>query len=137
MRRDLRFEAFYPHLPAKVWRALTDPELIAKWLMPNDFQPRVGHSFRFEAPPQPGWDGKVHCTVLECIPNERLRYTWKNNLIDTILTITLREADGGTWLVLEHTGFAGWKGMMVSFILGSGWKGIVSKEIPRVIAEIE
>src|SRR3954471_14554394 len=33
MERDL------PHPPAKVWRALTRPELMAEWLLQNDFQP--------------------------------------------------------------------------------------------------
>lgn len=137
MTRDLRFEAYYPHPPGKVWRALTEPDLIAKWLMPNDFRPEVGHHFQYQAPPQPGWDGKVYCEVLECEPPERLVYSWKNNLVDTVLRLSLSEEQGGTRLVLEHYGFAGWKGRMVSYILGSGWKGIVAKHIPKVLDELE
>src|SRR5947209_6960665 len=67
-----------PHPPAKVWRALTDPELLAKWIMANDLQPEVGHAFTFRADPTPWWDGIVHCEVLEVGPERRLRYTWRS-----------------------------------------------------------
>lgn len=50
--------------PATVWRALTEPALIASWLMENDFQPIVGHRFTFRSQPSPHWDGIVQCEVL-------------------------------------------------------------------------
>src|ERR1039457_6721372 len=34
----VRVDQFLAHSPAKVWRALTDPELIAPWLIPGDFR---------------------------------------------------------------------------------------------------
>jgi len=34
-----------PYPPEKIWRALTQPQLIADWLMQNDFAPVVGHRF--------------------------------------------------------------------------------------------
>jgi uncharacterized protein YndB with AHSA1/START domain len=46
-------ERLMPHPPEKVWRALTQPALIAQWLMQNDFKPEVGHRFTFRAKPQP------------------------------------------------------------------------------------
>ena len=39
--------------------------------------------------------------------------------------------------MLEHTGFTGLKGITTSFILGSGWKGIVRKGIPAVLARMD
>lgn len=39
------------HPPEKVWRALTESELIASWLMPNDFWAEVGHRFTFRTRP--------------------------------------------------------------------------------------
>ena len=134
MKRDLHFDAFYPHPPEKVWSALTRSEAIARWLMENDFEPRVGHRFQLRAKPQPGWDGIVNCEVLELDPPRRMSWSWKSNVpVDTVLTITLTPEADGTRLHLAHTGFQGVKGIMVSYILGSGWKGIVSKGIPAAI----
>ncbi len=56
MRREIRLDIIYPHPPERIWKALTDSRSLAKWLMPNDFQPRLGHRFRFvkEMPPKGG-----------------------------------------------------------------------------------
>jgi hypothetical protein len=53
------------------------------------------------------------------------------------VAITLDPIGGGTRLVLEHTGFDGMKEIMISFILGSGWKGMVTKTIGEVIAAMD
>ncbi len=60
----------YP--PEKLWRALTQPHLIEEWLMKNDFQPVVGHSFQLRG----DWGGVLDCKVLAIEPNRRLSYTW-------------------------------------------------------------
>ena len=52
---SISFEFDLQHLPEKVWRALTDPELLAEWLLPVvglDLHP--GASFTYKAPLQPG-----------------------------------------------------------------------------------
>lgn len=41
-------------VPAEtLWRALTDSELLATWLMPNDFRAEVGHRFTMTTDPAP------------------------------------------------------------------------------------
>jgi hypothetical protein len=40
-------EVIYPYPVERVWRALTDSRALAKWLLPNDFEPRLGHKFSF------------------------------------------------------------------------------------------
>ena len=37
-----------PHPPAKVWRALTETDLLSEWIMPNDMKLEVGHKFTFK-----------------------------------------------------------------------------------------
>src|SRR5947207_8824530 len=101
--------------PAAVWRALTEPHLLARWLMENDIRAEVGHRFTFRAPPVAGWDGVVQCQVLEVDAPRRLRYSWRGGSddrqgygerIDTTVTWTLTATEGGgTLLRLEHAGF--------------------------------
>ncbi len=136
MKRNLSFEATYPHAPEKVWRALTEREAISQWLMENDFEARVGHRFQFRAKPQPGWSGIVSGEVLVVEPPRRLVYSWKTESIDTIVAFTLEPVPTGTRLTLVHDGFDGFKAVMISYILGSGWKGIVNTHIPNVIAKL-
>jgi uncharacterized protein YndB with AHSA1/START domain len=95
-----------PHPPDKVWRALTEAELIGRWLMQNDFQPFVGHRFNFRAQPMGDWDGVVHCEVLAVERPKLLRYSWRGGSLDTTVTWTLAPSpSGGTLLHLEHDGF--------------------------------
>ena len=57
--RSLVIEKELPHPVGKVWRALTQGALIKEWLMDNDFQPEVGHKFKFRSTPMPNWDGVI------------------------------------------------------------------------------
>lgn len=98
-----------PHAPAKVWRALTDPKLVAQWLMETDMPPATGKAFSFRLEPTPYWDGIVHSEILELEPLKRLRYTWNSKAahanFDSVVTWTLHPTEGGTRLELEHSGF--------------------------------
>ena len=136
MTRDIKLQRIYPHSIEAVWNALTDCEAIAEWLMENDFRPVLGHKFQFRSKPMGGWDGIVNGEVLEVDPPHKLRYSWKTNVIDTMLTITLQTVAEGTALRLEHSGFRGFKPVMISFLMGSGWKSIVRKHLPAVIAKL-
>ncbi|HEX8364911.1 MAG TPA: SRPBCC domain-containing protein [Allosphingosinicella sp.] len=136
MARTLRFEALYPYSREQVWIALTDPEAIADWLMPNDFSPVVGHRFTFRTKPGPGFDGIVHCEVLEVEPPRLLAYSWKGGGIETVVRYRLEEEATNTRLFMEHANFAGIRGFFISRILGSGWKRIVADRIPAAAARV-
>jgi uncharacterized protein YndB with AHSA1/START domain len=139
MSRSIVLEAEYPYPPKRVWRALTDREALTKWLMPNTFAPVVGHKFEFRVPPpHPGWRGFVECEVLEVDEPRRLVYSWVGDPKHpvTIVTWTLVASAAGTRLRLEHSGFQGWRGLFLRWILGSGWKGMVRKLLPEVIGRM-
>lgn len=80
--------------PGKVWRALTEPDLVASWLVPED----------------------VDCKVMEAEPERLLRCSWRSrsderdglgDRLDTVVTFELSETEqGGTHLRIVHEGFA-------------------------------
>jgi uncharacterized protein YndB with AHSA1/START domain len=125
MAKDIRFEAVYPFPPEQVWAALTDPVALGEWLMPNDFAPVVGHRFQFRTKPAPGFDGVVHCQVLELDPPKRLSFSWAGGGIDTKVAFELTPLGSSTRLLMTQTGFKGLRGMMVSNILKGGWKRMI------------
>lgn len=133
MRRDVRVQRFYPHPPALVWRALTEPELLAAWLMPNDFRAEVGHRFTFRTDPAPGFDGIVHAEVLAIDPLRLLELSWRGGPLDTRVSFRLKEAivfaHPGTSLVIEHTGFEGVQAILTSLILQAGWASMRRKTL--------
>lgn len=134
----------FPQPPEQVWRVLTEPELLAKWLMPNDIRAEIGQCFNFHAAPVPGWDGIVDCQVLSVEPLRLLRYSWRGGSddlaaygqrLDTIVTWTLTPtAEGGTHLRLDHDGFP-----LDSFafnMMGEGWRRHAAKRMADLLASL-
>jgi uncharacterized protein YndB with AHSA1/START domain len=119
---SIEFECELPDPPEKVWRALTVPDLLATWMMPNDIKPEIGSRFAFAGP-----DAPIECEILDAEPERMLRYSWRerpapgdasdplagpldsalDNAVDSIVTFTLdRTVSGGTHLRIVHGGFA-------------------------------
>jgi uncharacterized protein YndB with AHSA1/START domain len=103
--RTLVIERDIPHPQEKIWRALTQSPLIDEWLMKNDFQPTVGHRFKFRSTPVPGWDGVIACEVLLVEPNSRLSYSWGTMGMVSMVAWTLTPTKDGTHVRMEQTGF--------------------------------
>jgi uncharacterized protein YndB with AHSA1/START domain len=103
---SISFEFDLHHLPEKVWRALTDPVLLAEWLLPVvDLKLEPGAAFTFRRQPLPGWDGIVNCRILEIEAHRKLSYTWVVGDMDTVVTFTLTPTASGTRLSLVQSGF--------------------------------
>jgi uncharacterized protein YndB with AHSA1/START domain len=103
--KTLVIEREMPHPPEKVWRALTEGQLVEQWLMKNDFKPVVGHRFTFRATPVPNWNGVIDCEVLVVEPNSRLAYGWGALGLESVVAWTLTPTENGTHLRMEHSGF--------------------------------
>ena len=103
---SIAFEFDLHHSPEKVWRALTDPVLLAEWLLPvADLELEPGAAFTFKAQPQPGWDGAVNCRFLEIEAQRKLSYAWVVGDMDSVVTFTLTPTASGTRLSLAQSGF--------------------------------
>jgi uncharacterized protein YndB with AHSA1/START domain len=103
---SISFEFDLGHSPEKVWRALTDPALLAEWLLPVvGFKLEQGAAFTMKVQPQPGWDGIVNGRMLEIEAHRKLSYTWVVGDIDTVVTFALTPTTTGTRLSLVQSGF--------------------------------
>ncbi|MES2277166.1 MAG: SRPBCC domain-containing protein [Bacteroidota bacterium] len=114
MAKIIKHQFFFPHPPEAVWEYLTKSELMAQWLMKNDFQPIVGHDFQFRSGPIPSlnFDGIFYCKVLVVDPFTKLSYSWKSGpgegkiTLESVVIWKLEPKDKGTEVFLEHSGFA-------------------------------
>jgi len=104
---SITYDLYFAHAPERVWAALTKREELAKWLMPNDFEPRLGHQFTFQTNPMPAinFDGVCHCEVTACEPPRLLSYTWVGGPLRTHVTFELQPEGERTRLRFEHSGF--------------------------------
>jgi uncharacterized protein YndB with AHSA1/START domain len=112
--QTITIEYELPQPPEKVWRVLTEPALLAAWLLPNDIEAKVGHAFHFQPRAEPG-GGDIACEILALEPHRLLRYSWRSGApetdaddaaLDTVVTFELAAtAAGGTHLRLVHSGF--------------------------------
>ena len=103
--RSLVIEKELPHPVGKVWRALTQGALIKEWLMDNDFQPEVGHKFKFRSTPMPNWNGIIDSQVLVVEPDKKLSYSWNSMGLESVVVWTLVATSGGTLVRMEQSGF--------------------------------
>ena len=133
--RSVVIEREFPYPPEKIWRALTEGDLIQQWLMENDFQPAVDHRFTFRAKPVPNWNGIIDCKVLVVEPNKHLTYTWGTLGMGSVVAWTLTPTKTGTLIRMEQSGFradqdAAYKGAKY------GWTKFIGN-LDKVVAGLE
>ncbi len=139
--RSFIIERVMPHPATKIWRALTQTQLMDEWLMKNDFEPVIGHKFNFRAPPISGWNGITDCEVLAIEQFEKLAYTWNNsgeqakNGLKTTVTWTLTPIEGGTLVRMEQSGFRPEETRARGGARG-GWQQILEK-LEKVLITLE
>ncbi|WP_028051134.1 SRPBCC domain-containing protein [Cellulomonas sp. URHD0024] len=134
-------DQFYPHPPERVWRALTTPELLAQWLMPNDFRAEVGHRFTMRGRPveATGFSGVVASTVLAVEAPRLLRISWADaeggNAMQTTVTWTLQAEGAGTRVLLEQAGFDADDAVdqLSRRIMTGGWRSMILARLGEIL----
>jgi uncharacterized protein YndB with AHSA1/START domain len=85
--------------PERVWAALTDAALMAKWSgTAARYEARVGGTYAL-------WDDYVRGEVVVFEPQKKLAQTWQPNnwaIQNSVVTFTLKKTRGGTRLDLAH-----------------------------------
>ncbi|WLD93306.1 SRPBCC domain-containing protein [Alkalihalobacillus sp. AL-G] len=132
MKPEISLDFQYASPIEKVWHALTDSNMLAKWVMENNFKPIVGYKFQFRTEPNKYWDGIVDSEVLVVEEPYKLSYTWVTAGENTKVTWTLKKNGDITHLHLEHTGF---KSESLSYNGAKyGWVKM-SSELKKLLAE--
>lgn len=134
MKTEINNEWIYEQSPNEIWEYLTRSDLIALWLMPNNFKLIQGHEFQFQTKPIPSQnlDGIIYCQVLEIVPMQKLVYSWKGGpgngifTLDTVVEWTIEKYGVGTKLILKQSGF---NETNIDIFNGmtEGWKKLVQK----------
>jgi uncharacterized protein YndB with AHSA1/START domain len=136
MQTVIKNEWIYEQSPKEVWEYLTQAELIALWLMPNDFKPIQGFEFQFRTKTIPSLDldGIFYCKVLEIIPFQKLIYSWKGGpgngifTLNTIVEWTLEKYKDGTKLILNQSGFKD-TNLAIFTAMTNGWATNIQKMV--------
>ncbi|WP_043649621.1 SRPBCC family protein [Nocardia thailandica] len=122
----------------EVWRALTDPEMLARWLLrPIGFAAWAGNRFRFVVPGVS--TDHVLCEVLAAQPCARLTYSWTHpqgaHPDHWIVDWELRPEGHGTRLLLTQTGFdpADRRQRMVRNAVERSWKRRILPRLDEIV----
>jgi uncharacterized protein YndB with AHSA1/START domain len=96
------FERLLLGTPERVWRHLTEPELLSHWLGIALLEPRVGGRVELHVS-----DAIVSGTVLEHDPPQRFACSWRARTLredlDGLVAFSLDALRNDTRLVLRHT----------------------------------
>jgi uncharacterized protein YndB with AHSA1/START domain len=119
---EIRITRLFNAPRALVYRAWTDPNMLARWfgcgaltIVSATSDARVGGEWRVVMRSPEGGDYPAYGQYLELTPVERIMMThqWEKNLVDvnpprhkTTVTIQLLEENGGTRLEFRQTGLA-------------------------------
>jgi len=118
-RETMRFVRSYPHPPALVWAALTDPAQLGAWLWPcTSFEAQLGGVAVFN----PGREFQVRVTEFEperlLTLGGRFRFAIETQGEGCRLTLDLKRPPDG-WSPMGLAGFHGWLGRLTRLLAGA------------------
>jgi|HubBroStandDraft_1064217.scaffolds.fasta_scaffold232744_2 uncharacterized protein YndB with AHSA1/START domain len=104
--RTIRLQAFVHDSPTKVFKAISEPEILTRWFMDRaTFEPVKGGRYSFSSEGGPTHTGKV----LEFVRGKHLTLTWQwpgqERLGVTKFRLSVESRGGGTVVKFVHSGF--------------------------------
>jgi uncharacterized protein YndB with AHSA1/START domain len=134
--RQIVVDEVFPHALEVVWKTLTTPGMMGRWLhmKPAGFAPVARTRFTYQTTPAGEWDGVIQCEVLEAVPLQRLAFAWRGghegnvgygSRLDTVVTFTLAAVEGGTRVRLVHSGFVLPKNETAFQNMSNGWTKVI------------
>lgn len=143
--KTLKKSIVLPHRIEDVWCALTSPEALAEWLMPNTFSSAtVGTEFRFQYDPDPICaSGIVQCEIIEVSAPSSMTWKWQNGPQKTgasnpppmLVKWELKPEGKGTRLTLTQTGLKG-QPWFIPFAMSFGWSAYLKRLLPKVLSNV-
>ncbi|MFK3979856.1 SRPBCC domain-containing protein [Micromonospora sp. NPDC050397] len=104
---DIRTEAELRHPVPRVWRALTDAQLIGQWLGATDLQPEAGAPFELTPIDLPGVEGEVNGAVVEIVEPHLLVVRWREDGVRVLVRFELVDTEEGSRLTVRQSGTDG------------------------------
>jgi uncharacterized protein YndB with AHSA1/START domain len=133
---EVRLEIQFAHLPERVWRALTDAQLLGEWFMPTDLVPEEGGRFTLEPGTLAGFLGPVSGELTELVPPRRLVMLWQGEKLHTRVVWELTETDGGCQLQIVQSGFIGAPATLRGRALRDTYTRLFGEQLPATLERL-
>ncbi len=123
MKDVISKEQLFNHSIDAVWRAITDQEEISTWFIEADFKATLGYQYTFKSSEENGCT-QITGEIKAATPYE-LIYTWivEGTGTETTVRWLLEEVDGGTKLVLEHSGISNYQDNETALAMFNSFNG--------------
>ena len=133
---------FFSHPPDVVWRALTEPDLVERWLMQSTgfVGATVGTHVLLSVPSSDS--AEIACEVVSAVPMESMTWSWTDLRAERpsrwFVTWDVHAHGRGTRLFISHTGFDidDKRQMMARNAFARGWDQVLTTKLVEVLDEL-
>ncbi|MEV1287363.1 SRPBCC domain-containing protein [Micromonospora sp. NPDC049679] len=100
---EIRMDVEFEHPPERVWRTITDRELLPKWFAESDLEPRAGSVFRLEPINAPGLDLVIEGELISLDEPHRMSMRWHTSELQTLVVWELAQTPAGCRLTMRES----------------------------------
>jgi uncharacterized protein YndB with AHSA1/START domain len=133
---EIRVEVDLPHPPDRVWRALTEPDLLSSWFLPTDLEPRAGRVFQAVPHRVPGFSGAFDIEVMGVLPARSLLMQWRGDQLHAQVTWEIDPSPAGSLLTVRQSGFLGVNGTLRRRELRRAYQEMFEERLPVAQARL-